>query len=55
MLIQKDFKEYISFKIIENEKMVVNKKKLTLDAKPGFIDLFRKSSFVASKSNKHLI
>ena len=47
-LLPEEFKHFVREKVAENEKMFVMKRKMVVDAKPAFIELFRKSNMIAS-------
>ena len=54
-LLPEDFKAFVREKVVENEKMFVKKRKMVVDAKPAFIELFRKSNIIASMVQNFVI
>ena len=47
-LLKDEFKKFVRDKVQQNEKKVVLKRRMVVDAKPAFINLFRNSNMVSS-------
>ena len=47
-MLNEEFKHFVREEVAENEKMFVTKRKMVVDAKPAFIEFFRKSNMITS-------